>query len=295
MGKDGDVTNTALKSATNINDSRLSGHHPNGPGNQTQMSDFFVGGIGSWKDVDDDTVEEFVKEWTEEAVPVTSGGDCPDGQGGNAQLCIGDRFEIAIEVEEGDDGTGGEHAVDQVIFGGDALNYVLTNCELKNRTVETGTSSSYKKIVHEFEVTGADLVEADVTYNDGGYNNDATHYNESIQYDNTDVQTSEVVVEVSDASVDGICSDDVNYTPNITVNDPEDKVGTEGYYIDWGDGNTETWSEGDGTPSHCYASTGTYTVEVELYTDGDQSQAPDGTDRWDVDTANVDVTSGGQT
>jgi hypothetical protein len=293
MPENGTNTIDRLKAATGIADDRLSAHHPNGAGNQTKTSDFFIGGVGSWKDVDDDTVEEFVPEWTEEAVPVTSGGDCPDGLGGTAQLCNGDEFEIAIEAQFGGTFSTKSFGIEQVLIDGNGLSYSLNGCTLLSRTVTTGTSSSYKKIIHRFEVTGYDLVEADVVFDDGGYNSDATHYGQSIQYDNSDVETSDPTIDQFTVEDEDTCCPTDPVTWSYLIRDPIDTVGTEGYWIDWGDGTTETWTENDPDPSHEYIGTGNYTVTMELYTDPDQNDRANNSP-FDTATETVEVTSGGQ-
>lgn len=267
MGTSGDVTMTNLKSATGIADDRLSAHHPNGAGNATAMSDFFVPGLGVYKDSDGDSAQEFVASWKEVNVPV-GGGFC------DALLCNGDTFIIGIEIHDApapggypdDDGSHdeptdlGEHVIDAVMLGGSAWTINTQNCTVLSTTVQTDGQGTPVQVNYELEVTGYDFVDVDGRWEDGGYNKDMVHYDQTISYTTSDVESSVPTIDVTAPDSDTCCPTTINL--NIQENDPLNQVDPE-FYIDWGDGQTTVTQ--NTTPNHQYFGTGNYTVTVEMY------------------------------
>lgn len=281
MGVDGDVTMTNLKSATGIADDRLSAHHPNGTGNTTAMGDFFVPGLGAYRDVDSDPEQEFVAEWVEVAAPSQDNASSSDPA--DPALDVGDYFKIKVQLHD-TVAVGGYPDYDDankttpIIVGdywdqlvGNGIQYVFNNCQIVTETLD----KTANEIILELEVTGFDSVSAKVEMDhDGGYNKDAVHYDSSlanISYSNSDVQSSTPAIGTNDAggTFKALCTDNNTYNPSLDLYEPQGNV--TGYYIVWGDGQTDSWSSGSGVPGHCYVSTGTYNITVEQYTNGGET------------------------
>jgi len=204
MGVSGDVTIDRLQAATGIGSNLLSAHHPNSnTGNETAMSDFFVTAIGravgrSYYDqgnVTDGTSNP--PAWDKNlSVPngnsVNGFSTLPSGKSGsldssgtwtldNENFQQGEKFWIRVDMNTGD------FARQQVVMKRLTVSQTL-NCNILNRV--DGTVNGHDVIDFELQVDGYDNIAVDFEYTDGGYNSDAIHYNELIEFTTSTVETA---------------------------------------------------------------------------------------------------------
>lgn len=209
-----EITMTALKGATGIADDRLSAHHPNGAGNETAFSDFFVFDIGR-----DDGGGAFVTD-------LRAGADNNPLTNTPGEVQLGDFFFVLVEH------LSNPFWDTQIGLNGSSLVVVTTsNVSVESRSILDGTSDGDTGgvIGVRCEVTGTGTGYLKLKLQDG-YNTDANNYNTSLVWDSS-VDPNASIRDASDIGVDNVIVNSSGggtgtIQKDITVNfwDPNDHV-----------------------------------------------------------------------